>query len=336
MSNVTPTARGAQWAGGLTLLTLAVGAGGVGLALNVRHGLEAGAAQAITYGLADIAKITIPIIAGWIGWNSHLRITAAVCVAVSLWCATNAWLDYNGRRSIDAQQQTVNADTARAELARIRTELAAIAETGSPAALLAAARLQSDTAASEAKNGGCLKRCSDAQKAAAELTERAGKAERKAKLEGELAAAKAKAEAAKPAVEARSTGLVDAVLFLALVELLVWLSPLGIALIKAAREARPDDPAPTPKPAAEAETPAPAPTSRPKSGSAAYYLDRLRRDHPELAARVHRGELTVNAASIAAGLRQAKKLKRPAVVTADNVNAHLARIASRARKKERA
>lgn len=42
-----------------------------------------------------------------------------------------------------------------------------------------------------------------------------------------------------------------------------------------------------------------------KRGSAAYYLERMQRDQPEIAKRVESGELSVYAASIAAGLRKA-------------------------------
>jgi hypothetical protein len=42
-----------------------------------------------------------------------------------------------------------------------------------------------------------------------------------------------------------------------------------------------------------------------KRGGHDYYLQRLERDHPAIAKRVHAGELSVYAASVAAGLRKA-------------------------------
>jgi hypothetical protein len=42
-----------------------------------------------------------------------------------------------------------------------------------------------------------------------------------------------------------------------------------------------------------------------KAGTKAYYLQRLEREHPALAAKIASGELSVYAASIAAGLRKA-------------------------------
>src|SRR5258705_1960375 len=41
------------------------------------------------------------------------------------------------------------------------------------------------------------------------------------------------------------------------------------------------------------------------SGTKAYYLGRLEREHPQIAKRVQDGELSVHAASVAAGLRKA-------------------------------
>ena len=52
--------------------------------------------------------------------------------------------------------------------------------------------------------------------------------------------------------------------------------------------------------------PLPAPVATPaKRGSRDYYLQRLERDHAAIAKRVHAGELSVYAASVAAGLRKA-------------------------------
>jgi hypothetical protein len=42
-----------------------------------------------------------------------------------------------------------------------------------------------------------------------------------------------------------------------------------------------------------------------KAGTKAYYMQRLQKDHPALAAKIASGEISVCAASIAAGLRKA-------------------------------
>src|SRR5262245_26961110 len=93
--NPKPLPRWGQWATGGVMLAASLTAGGTGLVLNVSYGLETGLAAGLIYGLADFGKIIIPVVAAAIGWSRHLRITAAVCVAVSLWCATNYYLDCN-------------------------------------------------------------------------------------------------------------------------------------------------------------------------------------------------------------------------------------------------
>jgi hypothetical protein len=102
-TNFKEMPRWAQWLGGGTVLAIAVAAGATGLAINVLHGLEVSLAAAIFFGLADLTKIVLPIVAGIIGWTKQMRITALVCVVVSIWCASNAYLDGAGTRLADKQ-----------------------------------------------------------------------------------------------------------------------------------------------------------------------------------------------------------------------------------------
>lgn len=229
----------AQWAAGVTLLTVAIVAGATGLVLNVRHGLEAGIAPAIAYGLADIGKLIIPMACVWIGWNMRLKLTCALCVATSIWCATNAWLDFNARKASAGEQQATIWNGAKADADRIRADLAAISETGTSASLLEAARQANARADDEKKNGGCLKRCLDARNDAGKLTERAGVAERRERLEGQLREVKVEATASGgPAAVRGNTGIVDAVLFLGLIEGLVWLNMTGMGMLQTAMAGR--------------------------------------------------------------------------------------------------
>lgn len=308
MTNTKPMPRWGQWAAGSVLLTVALAAGCTGLALNVQHGLAGGWAPAVVYGLADIGKMLIPLVCGFIGWRFHSRIAAAVCVATSIWCAVNAWQSVNaGKESAAVQQQTAWT-ASQADAGRIRAELASITETGTATALADAAAQATARADDEAKNGGCRKRCLDARAEAAALTERAGKAERRAELETKLEAVTAKAESSGgPAKAAGGSGMVDALLFLALIELLVWLILPATELLRAASAAVPapqpePQPAPKPAPARKAEAP--------KRGTAAYYRARLQAEHPEIAARIAGGELSVYAGSIEAGLRKAKPVSQ--------------------------
>lgn len=230
----------AQWAGGIALISLALGAGATGFTLNVTHGLKSGWAPAVTYGLADIGKIVLPMVAVYIGWNWHLRLTAAACVAVSLWCATNAWLDVKAHKASAAESQSATWAGAKADADRIRGELATITETGTSTALLAAAAQANARSDDEKKNGGCAKRCLDARNEAGKLTERAGIAERRERLEGQLAAVKVEATASGgPAAAQSGSGIIDTLLFLSLVEGLVWLNMYGAKLIQSAMASRP-------------------------------------------------------------------------------------------------
>ncbi|MDY6960291.1 MAG: hypothetical protein SV862_00110 [Pseudomonadota bacterium] len=313
MTNSNPMPRWGQWAAGSALLAVALVAGGTGLALNVSHGLAGGWAPATVYGLADIGKMLIPFVCGFIGWTMHRKLVAAACVATSIWCAVNAWQAVNeGKQSAAVQQQTAWT-ASQTDAGRIRAELASITETGTAATLRAAAGQATARADDEAKNGGCRKRCLDARAEAAALTERAGQAERRAELEGKLETVTAKAEASGgPAASEGGSGIVDALLFLLLIEGLVWLTLPAAELLRAASAARETAPAPEPAPVAEPVAEAvPAPKAEAaKRGTAAYYRARLATEHPEIAARIAGGELSVYAASIEAGLRKAKPVSR--------------------------
>ena len=104
----------AQWASGGVLLLIALTAGATGLVLNVAHGLDAGPAAGLTFGLADLAKVAIPICAGVVGWSKQMRITAAICVAVSLWSAMSVYFDAAGSDLLAKQHgATVYAERAK-------------------------------------------------------------------------------------------------------------------------------------------------------------------------------------------------------------------------------
>ena len=134
MNHNTTIPRWAKWVGGLALLAIALAAGTLGLTLNVTHGLEAGLAAGIAFGLADLAKISIPLVAGLIGWTRQLKLTAAVCVAVSLWSAVNVYCDRAGQALLAREHGAeAYADKAKAiaeleaevDLPRFRRELRA-------------------------------------------------------------------------------------------------------------------------------------------------------------------------------------------------------------------
>jgi hypothetical protein len=205
--------RWAQFLIGGVLLLIALAAGIVSLVLNVSHGLNVGLAAGITFGLADIGKIAIPIVAGIIGWSMQMRSTAIVCVLVSLFCATNYYADRHGRHLIEAQHgEAVYADKAKriSELEKSVADLNALVT-------------------AEASDRGCGPNCKALQARADEATLKLQDA-RKARSEAKpveasgLAVMISMSAGTKVEGTARGLGAVNAVLFLALLEALVWLS----------------------------------------------------------------------------------------------------------------
>ena len=214
--------RWARYAAAGVLLAVALTAGALSLALNVMHGLEAGLAAAIAFGLADIGKILLPVVAGMIGWSRQMRATAAICVAVSLWSAVNVYLDGAGRELLVKQHGAMVYAEAEKQITELERE---------------AASLRS-LAAAEAGKGGCRQNCraltEQASRAATELGKaRAARAElRPVEISG-LAAMVAIAWGEKPEGVARGIAAIKALLFLALIEVLVWLSVPAMVLIEA-------------------------------------------------------------------------------------------------------
>jgi hypothetical protein len=266
-----------KWTAGLALLAVALAAGTLGLVLNVAHGLEAGLAAGIAFGLADGAKLLIPLTAGLIGWTRQMKVTAAVCVAVSLWSAVNVYMDGAGR-AIMAKQHGQDA---------YATQAKAIGEREGEVARLTA------LAAQESAKGGCGKNCrainEQIEAARQRLAEaRASHAEAKPVEASGLASVIAMMSGVKADEIARGIGAVKAALFLMLIEALVWLSVPATALLKDA--ARRDtqnsggeilDNAKS-QTACESEKTEPAAMPA-KAGTKAYYLQRLEREHPQLA-----------------------------------------------------
>lgn len=227
--NTTTIPRWGQWATGGTMLAVALTAGTLGLVLNVSHGLEAGLAAGIAFGLADVGKIIIPIVAGVIGWSTQMRATAVICVLVSVFCAVNYYADHSGRDLIAKQHgETVYADKAKA-----------IAELEAEASRLSA------LAAEEAKRGGCKQNCRALMVQASEArqrldTARTLRADAKPVEASGLAVMVSMASGAKADNVVRSIGAVTAALFLALIELLVWLSVPAMRLLsQAAKKSEP-------------------------------------------------------------------------------------------------
>lgn len=221
-------------------------------------------------------KIALPIVAGIIGWTKQTRLTALVCVAVSIWCASNAYLDGDGARFADKQHGADQYAAAQADVARIEKEVADL----------------DAQAARETKNGGCGKQC----KYLGSLAEQ---------RRHELAEAKQVLKNAKPVVTSgyeKLKAAITAGLFLLLIECLVWLSVPAMMLLRQEQSTEQKKTSPVVE-----KLIADAQTAKPKAGTKGYYLARLEKEFPALAAKVKDGELGVYKAAIEAGYRKARK-----------------------------
>ena len=168
-------------------------------------------------------------------------------------------------------------------------------------------------AAAEAKNKGCGKNCKAVNDQATAVRQqlaeaRQARARTKPVEVSGLAGLIAMASGASADGIARGIGAVKAALFLLLIEALVWLSMPAMALLKDA--AKPEIAAEPiastiEEPASAMQTIVKAAAIPAKAGTKAYYLQRLKREHPALAEKIASGEMSVYAASVAAGLRKA-------------------------------
>jgi hypothetical protein len=198
MSKRSTLPRWGQWAAGITLMLVALTAGALSLAVNVTYGLGAGLALAVAYGLSDVAKLTLPIVASGIGWSRHMRIVAIVAAAVSVWCAANYFADTEGQRLLEASHQTGQVEAAKNERARLQDELAALGTAGDPAILQKRVADLDQAVKDEAAAGGCGTKCRGLQRDRDEALAKLAQAKRKAELESQLADVKSAISESEP------------------------------------------------------------------------------------------------------------------------------------------
>lgn len=212
MTKLTPSARIGQAISGGVLLSIAIAAGATGLYINVSHGLEVSMVAGILFGLADLTKIVLPIVAGAIGWKFQTRATALICVVVSLWCASNAYMSRADQNLAGKQHGADQYASAQSVVTEAKARVDALAA----------------KATAEAANGGCGKICKayrdDADKARQSLKE----------------ARTALKQATPVAVSGyeQHKALVTAGMFLFLIEALVWLSVPAMTALQQALPAR--------------------------------------------------------------------------------------------------
>lgn len=211
MITTSKLSRPAQVISGASLLGIAIVAGATGLKINVFHGLEVSPEAGVLFGLADLTKIVLPIVAGIVGWTRQMRLTALVCVTVSLWCAFTAYTGGAGQQIAGKQHgadQYVLAKDAVTKADAEVTRLTAAVDT-------------------ERKAGGCGKQCKFLQ----------GSLETARQEAKEARTALASAKAVDVNGYERIGAAVTAGMFLFLVEALVWLSVPAMRLLSTSRPA---------------------------------------------------------------------------------------------------
>jgi hypothetical protein len=304
---------------GILFAALALTAGAMSLMINMQFGWQSSVVAAAIFGLSDAAKILLPMAAAALGgWNMRRRMAWLVAVIISVAAALSSLLEDEAGR-IQASKMAADAtSSAHAVEANARQELAGIREVLPSAVLQRLADEAGAEAAHEETSGGCGERCRTQKRRRAEYLARLGLAERRDALQRQLTAS-----AGRPANYEMTLGAADAVValvggdkfriaamislalsiaMLLILELLASLSgDAAMLLAKAANTL------PSPIEAAIEPQAAGKQIAKPIKvvSNRAYYLARLEHGHPQLAARVYRGELSVHKAAIQAGLRKA-------------------------------
>jgi hypothetical protein len=190
-----------QVATGACLGAIALAAVRVDVLNNYEYGLsEGGPELATVMVLAAVCVVALPVVAAIYGWSSLLRWMTALCVLMTVWCATNAYAQRMGHSILSKTSQASVYAGAEQDQAAARATLARISETADTAALEAliiAAKAKADAAekADTRKMGStsCFKACRTAQADHMALLARLSEA--KARDAARLALAEAKTEA---------------------------------------------------------------------------------------------------------------------------------------------
>jgi hypothetical protein len=302
---------------GILFALLALSAGMISLLINVSFGLQTSLVAAAVFGLSDGAKILLPMAAAALGgWNMRRRLAWLVAV-ISVAAALSSLLEDEAGRIQASKVAASVASAARAYEAHARQELAGIHELLPVAVLQRLADEAGAEAAREEALGGCGERCRMQKSRHSEYLARLGLAERRDALQKQLAASAvqpANSEIALGAADAlaalvggdkfRIATMVSLALSIAMLLILELLASLsGDAAMLLGKAAG----LPSPTKTGSALQAAGRQIAKPIKvvPNRAYYLARLEHGHPQLAAQVHRGELSVHKASIEAGLRKA-------------------------------
>ncbi len=246
---------------GATLALLACAAAGVDLANNYAFGITISPMFAAVTVIAAIGVIVIPAVATILGWCWLKRIATAAVVAMTVWCAWNAYGTSQGNSALAAQTRQEQYLKAVDKEKRAKAVLASIKEVGTVTQLgNLAAKADANLAEAETTSGrDCKKPHSQACKRA-EATkklaeqdatlahERLSQAEARDKAEADLA--KAEAKSATGAALVREESPVLTWLGILLTQAMALLGGEGAALIGSSVRARTERAPKAKKPAA--------------------------------------------------------------------------------------
>lgn len=311
----------------VTLGMLAIVAGGISLSMNVAFGLKSGLVMAAIFALSDCAKIILPMIdAAMPGQAVKRRLAYAVAVLISVLAATSYLLETQATRLLEAQHATATVTDARTDADRIRSELALISERRSPDAIKADIEGHK-----QHKRWTSTAECTDATvpesrdycQAYNQLRADLATAERRERLEAQLASIAATVQAAPvealgsadtlaaltggdKAGIAQHEAIMKAVLMLIILEIVAMFSGDASVLFVRTFLAR--------KAAGLQQTEADEIETKsseisPKKPAASYWMQRLSKVRPDLAARVIADEMSCYRACIMAGVRKHPKAK---------------------------
>jgi len=165
------------------MLVIGLAAGMTSLTLNVSHGLEKAWYAAMILALADIARMSVPVIGAFKGWSRNLMVAIGALAAFSLFNIASYQANKAGAPIWESMQADVKKAERAAEIANLTVEIAGFAEKRSSATLIKLAE-------EEKKNKFCGGKC-------ANFMSLADEAARREALEAKRETLKAQNEAVK-------------------------------------------------------------------------------------------------------------------------------------------
>lgn len=131
----TPIGWKVQLCIGATLLVMAMAAMTVDVINNYQYGASVSYQMAAVMVIAAFGVVAIPAAASIVGLSGHLKLTTAICVALTVWSAINAYTKEQGVDILAAQNKREHYNSAKLDAKRAREILNRISELGEVDAL---------------------------------------------------------------------------------------------------------------------------------------------------------------------------------------------------------